>query len=166
VTKKWYVLYTKPRSEFKALTQLEESGIETYLPTVTITRQWKDRKKKVVEPIFKSYIFIFAEELERHTAVAKEAIVKTLFFNGSPAVVSQMEIDNLKKMLATPEHIEVFHGIRKGVLVKIGSGPFEGIEGVVESISKDESSLSISVQMLNRTITTTIPASTKVKRVY
>jgi transcription antitermination factor NusG len=163
--KKWYVLYTKPRSEFKALLQLEESNIEAYLPTITITKQWKDRKKKVVEALFKSYIFIFADEPERYLALAKDAIVKTIFFNGKPAHVSQLEIDNLKKMLAKPERLEVFIGITKGSIVKVQSGPFEGIEGVVESISKDESTLSISVQMLNRTISTIIPSSTKIKRV-
>lgn len=165
MTKRWCVLYTKPRSEFKALEQLEESNIEVYLPTITITRQWKDRKKKVVEALFKSYIFIYADETERYIALAKDAVVKTIFFNGKPAVVSQKEIDNLKKMLASPERLEVFNGIVKGSIVKIEAGPFKGIEGVVESISKDESTLSISVQMLNRTVTTIIPAATKVKRV-
>lgn len=165
MVKNWYVLYTKPRSEFKALEQLKENNIETYLPTITITRQWKDRKKKVVEALFKSYIFIFANDTERYAAVTKDAIVKVLFFNGKPAIIPQREIDNLKKMLASPERLEVFNGISKGVIVEIQSGPFKGIEGIVNSISKDESTLSISVQMLNRTITAVIPSSTKVKRV-
>lgn len=165
MNKKWFVLYTKPRSEFKALEQLNEIEIETYLPTITITRQWKDRKKKIEEALFKSYIFIFCEEADRSRAITRDAIVKSLFFGDRPAVVPQKEIDGLKKLLASPERIEVFTGIVRGALVKIGSGPFEGVEGIVESISKDESTLSISIQMLNRTVTTVIPASTKVKRI-
>jgi len=165
LNKKWFVLYTKPRSEFKALEQLKEIEIETYLPTITITRQWKDRKKKVEEALFKSYIFIYGEDADRSKAVTRDAIVKSIFFNDKPAVVPQKEIDSLKKVLASQERIEVFTGIVRGAYVKIGSGPFEGVEGIVESISKDESTLSISIHMLNRTVVTAIPASTKVKRI-
>jgi len=44
--KNWYAMYTKPRSEFKAAQQLNVNKIIYYLPTVTIVRQWSDRKKK------------------------------------------------------------------------------------------------------------------------
>ena len=55
--KYWYVLYTKPRHEFKAEAQINSLNIESYLPTNTVIKQWSDRKKKITEPLFKSYIF-------------------------------------------------------------------------------------------------------------
>ena len=58
--KKWFALYTRPRHEFKALEQIKELEVETYLPTITVIKQWSDRKKKITEPLFRSYIFIFA----------------------------------------------------------------------------------------------------------
>ena len=78
------------------LEQLKEIEVETYLPTLTITRQWKDRKKKVVEALFKSYLFIFGDEVDRNRAVTRDAVVKSIFFNGKPAVIHQEEINNLK----------------------------------------------------------------------
>jgi transcription antitermination factor NusG len=63
--KYWFVLYTKPRHEFKAEEQIKSLNIEVYLPTTTVVKQWSDRKKKVTEPLFKSYIFIYADEKER-----------------------------------------------------------------------------------------------------
>jgi len=163
--KKWYALYTKPRHEFKALEQLNGINIETYLPTITIVRLWSDRKKKITEPLFKSYIFIYANEVERNNAVTRDAVLKTIFFDGKPAVIPEREIEDLKRLLESPEKIEVFNGIVRGAIVKIESGPFEGIEGIVNSISKDESSLSISIEMLNRTVSVTIPSNTKVKKI-
>ena len=84
-TKNWFALYTKPRHEFKALEQLKEIEIETYLPTITVTKQWSDRKKKVIEPLFKSYIFIYSDESKRNNALTREAIIITIYFNGKPS---------------------------------------------------------------------------------
>ena len=163
--KKWFALYTKPRHEFKAFEQLKEIEVETYLPTISVTKQWSDRKKKVTEPLFRGYIFICASEIERNNAVTREAVIKTIFFNGAPAVIPEQEIESIKKMLESPEKIQVFNGIAKGVIVKIESGPFEGIEGIVQTISEDENSLSVSIQFLNRTISVSIAGNTKVKRI-
>ena len=163
--KKWFALYTKPRHEFKALEQLKEIEIETYLPTIKVTKQWSDRKKKITEPLFKSYIFICSNEKERNRALTREAVIKTIYFDGKPAVIPEQEIGSIRKMLDSPEKIQVFNGIANGVIVKIDSGPFEGIEGIVNSISDDENTLSVSVQLLNRTVSVTIPSDTKVKKI-
>ena len=50
----WHALYVRSRSEKKVLSQLEEMGVEAYLPLVTKVKQWSDRRKKVEEPLFKS----------------------------------------------------------------------------------------------------------------
>jgi transcriptional antiterminator RfaH len=163
--KKWFALYTKPRHEFKALEQLKEIEIETFLPTITLTKQWSDRKKKVTEPLFKGYVFIRSNEIERNNAVTREAVIKTIFFDGKPAEIPNQEIESIKKMLEFPEKIQIFNGIVKGVIVKIESGPFTDVEGIVNSVSKDENTLSVSIEMLNRTVAVSIPGNTKIKRI-
>jgi len=147
------------------LEQLKEIEIETYRPTITVTKQWSDRKKKVTEALFKSYIFIYSNEMERNSALTREAVIKTIYFNGKPAVIPDREMESIKKMLESPEKIHVFNGIAKGVIVKIDSGPFEGIEGIVNAISDDENTLSVSIKLLNRTISVSIPGDTKVERI-
>ncbi len=57
----WFALYTKPRNEFKAEQQLTAVDITNYLPTVTLLKQWSDRKKKVTEPAFKRIHFYLCE---------------------------------------------------------------------------------------------------------
>ncbi len=54
----WYVLYTKSRNEKKLTQLLSEKGFDVYCPLQETVKQWSDRKKKVQEPIFKSYIFV------------------------------------------------------------------------------------------------------------
>ena len=41
----WFALYVRPRSEKKVQSQLEDQGIEAYLPLVTKMKQWSDRRK-------------------------------------------------------------------------------------------------------------------------
>ena len=45
-SKKWFVLYTKPRYEIKVLKNLLAIEIETYTPTRIEVRKWSDRNKK------------------------------------------------------------------------------------------------------------------------
>ena len=45
-SKKWFVVYTKPRTEIKVSQRLSVLGIENYTPTRMEVRQWSDRKKK------------------------------------------------------------------------------------------------------------------------
>ncbi|MEN8191452.1 MAG: UpxY family transcription antiterminator [Bacteroidota bacterium] len=162
--KKWYALYTKPRHEFKALEQINAFDINTYLPTTTVIRQWSDRKKKITEPLFKSYIFINANEHERNLALTGDSVIKTIFFNGKPAVIPDWEIENLKLLLNNASKVTVYNGIIKGARVEIGSGPMIGLEGVVSKVSKDEQTLSVSIEMLNRTVIVTLPSSTVTKK--
>lgn len=162
--KKWFALYTKPRHEFKALEQINALDITTYLPTTTVIKQWSDRKKKITEPLFKSYIFINADELERNQALTCDAVLKTIFFNGKPAVIPDWEIENLKQILNNADKVTVFNGIVKGTKVEIASGPMIGLEGVVSKVSKNEQTLAVSIEMLNRSVIVTLPALTVIKK--
>ena len=44
--KKWFVVYTKPQHELKVSQELTAMGIKSYCPTITLVKQYSDRKKK------------------------------------------------------------------------------------------------------------------------
>jgi len=153
----WYALYTKPRHEFKAATQLDACGVDFYLPTVTKIKQWSDRKKKVVEPLFSGYIFVRGNEKDRLTALEQYAIVRSIFFEGRPAVVPNWQIENLQKMLEKGIDVDVTDTITVGSRVKIISGPFKDIEGIVYENSNQEKILAITIDLLRRSVVVKIP---------
>jgi len=163
VVNNWYALYTKPRAEFVAEEQLKNMGITTYLPTIQRIRKWSDRKKKIVEPLFKSYIFIYSTESQRSLACEAEAVVKTIFFGGKPSIIPSSQIENIRKLLERTNDVNVIEGIVKGTLVKIVDGPFADIEGVVYSQLNDESMLAVSIELLNRTVIVQLPKDSLVK---
>jgi len=149
--KNWFALYTKPRHEFKAQLYLASSSIENYLPTITVTKKWSDRKKKVIEPIFRGYIFIYVDEKERLRSLQNPSIVRTVNFNGKPAVIPDWQIQNLKIMLAENPEVFITDRIELGTKVKITSGPFTDVVGVVQELNNG-TWLAVSIELLQRSI--------------
>ena len=68
--KKWYVIYTRPRWEKKVASLLQAKAIEHYCPLNRVMKQWSDRKKIVLEPLFKGYIFVKVKESVRYGVYA------------------------------------------------------------------------------------------------
>ena len=81
----WYALYTRPRVEKRVASILEEKEIRAFLPTRSVMRQWSDRKKVVEEPLFPSYVFVFADLAERYCSLQSTGVVRMVQFNGKPA---------------------------------------------------------------------------------
>ncbi len=163
-SKHWYALYTKPRHEFKAEEQLKACGIEYFLPKITRLKQWSDRKKKVTEPLFSGYIFVYGNEKDRLLALEQYAIVRSIFFEGAPAIVPDWQIQNLQKMLENGTDIEVTEQLKIGTKVKIISGPFKDVEGIVYQTPNQERMLAITIDLLRRSVVVKIPANSLIEK--
>ena len=148
----WFAFYTKPRHEFKAAQQLAGAGCEYYLPTVTVMKQWSDRKKKVTEPLLKSYIFARINERERLDALQLNTIVATVSFKGIPARVPDWQIENLRTMIEKGKNVAITHEIKIGQHVKVIDGPMSGIEGIVYQTANNESMIAITIDILRRSV--------------
>jgi len=163
--KYWFALYTKPRSEFKAEQQITAVGINNYLPTVTRLKQWSDRRKRITSPLLNGYIFIFANEAERLISIEQPAIVRCIFDSGRPARIPEWQIDNMKKLLETNQDVIVQNGIVPGAKVIIKSGSFEGVKGTVIE-GEAGKSISVSIDLLNRSIIARLPDDSSLEVVH
>ena len=54
----WYLIYTKPRQEQRALLNLEQQGYECYLPLHAAEKLQRGKLSVVEEPLFPRYLFI------------------------------------------------------------------------------------------------------------
>ena len=163
--KHWHPLYTKPRQEFKAEEQLSALGLEPYLPTITKLKQWSDRKKKVTEPLFNGYIFVYGDEKARLSALKQNAIVRSLTFNGQPAFVHEWEIENLKKMLAENREVSIQNTLKAGTKVRVVQGPFKDVEGIVSYEPNNERELAVVIDLLKRSVVVYLPPECVVKKI-
>ena len=157
-SKNWLVFYTKPRHEFKAESEISALDVEVFLPKITTIKQWSDRKKKVTEPLFKSYIFARCNERERLDILQLKSIVTNVHFQGKPAHVPDWEIDGLRQMLSKELEVKVLNEIRPGTPVKIIEGPLAGSSGIVSYTKKGNTEVAVTIEILNRTVVATLPA--------
>ncbi len=132
----WYAVYTKPRSEKKLSTRLQEKGIEAYLPLRKTLRQWSDRKKLVEVPLITSYVFVNVGQSHYHEVLNTEGAVKYIWFSGKPAVIPASQIDLLKKITGSGVEVDcVSADLAVGTSVKVISGPLTGITGELTAIA-------------------------------
>jgi transcription antitermination factor NusG len=159
----WYLLYTNPRAEKKVAMELQHKGYEIFLPMHKTLKQWSDRKKWVAEPLFKSYIFIYAELVKHYYDILNVAgIVKFVSFEKFPAVVDPREITFLKLMLGngagniiSVEENSNWEG-EMGDDVEVISGPLIGLSGKL--IQKHGAKLlQIELETMHQTLLIRIP---------
>ena len=132
--KKWFVVYTRPQQELKVAQQLTAMGITNYCPTITLIKQYSDRKKKVIKPLLSSYVMVQLEEKERNKVFDCSGIVRYLFFLGKPAVVPAYEIELMQDHLNGVYNDSKVTALGVGDSHTITEGPFSGVSGrVVET---------------------------------
>ena len=96
-------------------------------------------------------------EKERLLALEQYSIVRCVFDKGRAAKIPTWQIDNLKKMLNTKSEIFLHDGLTPGRKVIIKNGPFQGVIGVVQEYEDGKKTITVSIDLLNRSIITHIP---------
>lgn len=155
---RWHVLYTRPRHEKKLKDFLAERGVQVYLPLYKTLRQWSDRKKKVEEPLFKSYMFVKANELNYFTILNAPGAVKFVHFGEEIATISNKEVEIIEQILKYPEQVEVEdYTFFEGEKIRIAAGPLKDIEGTLISI-KGRNRLIIRIEQLGKNLVIDVPS--------
>ena len=128
--KKWFAIYVKSRSEKKVLKLLEDIGVESFLPLITRVKQWSDRKKKVEEPLFRSYLFVNIPLSDYYTVLNVNGVVKFITFEKKPVPVPNNQIIAIKEYLNDTElHNIDYEDFKEGELVRIKSGQMKDLIG-------------------------------------
>jgi transcription antitermination factor NusG len=129
--KKWFVVYTRPQQELKVASQLSALGITNYCPTITLVKQYSDRKKKVTKPLISSYVMVELEENQRQKVFTCSGIVRYLFFLGKPAVIPASDIYLMQNHLNGVYNDFKVTTLSVGDSHTITEGPFSGVTGKV-----------------------------------
>ena len=134
----WYAIYVHSRAEKKVYSQLVDMGFEAYLPLVTKMKRWSDRLKKVEEPLFKSYLFVRADEKWHYDIVSIPGVTKFVKFEQKPVIVPENQIIAVKKYcddFVEEEEQLKNEDLHEGQLVRIITGEMMGLIGRLASIN-------------------------------
>ena len=140
----WYVVYTKPRWEKKVSKILGERNIENYCPLNKVKKQWSDRKKIVLEPLFKGYVFVRISPLKKWDVRLVPGIINYVHWLGKPAALKEEEINSIKKFLEEFSDIEVIDSqlnAKDAVIIK--RGIFMNFKGFIIEILGNKAMVNI-----------------------
>ena len=123
--KKWYVIYTKPRWEKKVVSLLDIKNVAHYCPLNKVAKQWSDRKKIVLEPLFKGYVFVCIEEDKKREVAKVDGVLNFVHWLGKPAVVKDSDINNIRMFLNEFKDVQLIQttapiAINEKVIIKQG----------------------------------------------
>jgi len=140
----WHAVYTKPRWEKKVAALLEARGIEYYCPLNKVEKQWSDRKKTVLEPLFKSYVFVHVAEEKKWDLLNIPGIINYVKWLGKPAKIKESEIATIRKFLKEFDAVEVVEGpLEINTTVKVKQGVLMNYQGILLQISGNRASVKI-----------------------
>jgi len=154
----WVTFNTKPRAEKKVNELLIRNGFEPYLPLQRSLHKWHDRKKWVETPLFNSYIFVHIRLNQLYHVLEQPGITRYVRFGDEIAVISETEIDTLRRLIASEKELFVHNisQLKKGARVRlISGGVFEGMEGELISEAKD-GNFAVRIECVSSTVVVNI----------
>jgi transcriptional antiterminator RfaH len=129
VDRNWWVMHTKPRQEKSLARDLLAREIPFYLPQVRKTSVVRGRNQTSYIPLFSSYIFVFADEFERHTSMTTNRIAH-LIRVADPRELTRQLFD-ISRLVDAGAPLTIESRLKEGDHVRVKGGALAGVEGTV-----------------------------------
>ncbi len=153
----WYAVHTRSRHEDMVDTGLIQKSIHTFLPKIEVWSKRKDRRKKIMIPMFPGYLFVELFSLDSQT---KLNVLKTFGVvrilgkptGSEPIAVPDAKIEAIRRIIQSKVEVQQIQYPKVGEPAMIVDGPFTGIEGVVVSTDYSKELFVISIELLQRSV--------------
>ena len=143
----WWAVYTKHQHEKVVAEIAAERKAEVFLPLYSTMRHWKTRNVKLSLPLFPGYVFIRAQEDLRLKVLSVPGVFTIVTHGTKFALVSDLEIQTLRRAVEGPNQVGPFPYLRTGERVRITRGALQGVEGILVR-QKNLCRVVISLEML------------------
>lgn len=148
----WYALYTRPRFEQKVDALLLQKKLHSFLPQRETIRYWSNnRKRRIKEPLFRSYVFVLADAKERYLSVQTYGVARIVGIKGQPSRIPDEQIESIYRIMANGYDPEPCNFLNYGDRVEIASGPLKGLGGFYIE-DRGKSKIIISVAAIGQSI--------------
>jgi len=143
----WFVAHAKARAEKVFAWDLLERGIGYYLPMIPRVTVSSGKKRKVIVPVFPSYVFFCGSPADRYTAMTTNRLCTVIPVADQPRLVE--ELAAVERALAGDFSIDFYPHAAVGKRCRVKAGPLQGIVGTV--IQRDKlTRLVLQVSMLGQ----------------
>jgi transcriptional antiterminator RfaH len=126
----WWALYCRPRHEKQLMRRLPPLEVSFYGPLVPKTvRQQSGRLRTAYVPLFAGYVFIFGDSADRYQSLTTSCVSRCLPVFDSESL--GRDLRQIRHLIAVGAPLTVEARLQAGTRVRIRSGPFRGLEGVI-----------------------------------
>jgi transcription antitermination factor NusG len=153
----WYAAQTRSRHERLVAYHLANRGIVQYLPTVTETHVWSDRRKKIEMPLFPGYVFvkITPTNENRVDVLRAPGVVRLVGSVPGGTPIPDEQIESIKTLVERNLPWTSHPFLKEGQRVRVRGGALNGVEGIFVKRSGLET-LVISVDAIQRSLSVSI----------
>lgn len=129
----WQVLHVIANHEKRVAQHLVVRSLEHYLPLYTDRSRWSDRTVLLERPVFAGYVFVRVSPQTRYSVIRIPGVL-SLLGDDERSTVSAAEIGRIREGLASGCLLRPHQGFALGTRVRVRSGIFAGVEGVVTGL--------------------------------
>lgn len=144
----WWVAHTRPRFEKAFARDMLSHGIGYFLPLREKIIFSGGRKRKVLVPLFSSYVFICGTEKDRYRAMATNRLCQTIEVYDQEQLI--LELAAIQKGLVNKAIIDLYPTLAVGSWARVISGPMMDIEGIVVERKNSQARMVLQVTMLGQ----------------
>ena len=153
----WYAVHTRSRHEDRACLGLLKKSFHAFLPKLEVWSKRKDRRKKIMIPMFSGYLFVELPTLNNEIKVdvlKTFGVVRILGKPGGaePIAVPDDKIDAIRRIVDSRVEVQQFQYPKVGEPARIIDGPFKGVEGLVLNTDYAREIFVISIELLQRSV--------------
>ncbi len=156
----WYVVYTHPHAEAKAVAHLERQGFSVYLPRYRTRRRHARKVEEVRRPLFPRYLFVAFDEIrERWRPILSTVGVSGMVCRGErPTPVPPGIVEAIRAGEDDGRFDQTVDAatLRDGDRVRVVDGPFADLIGRFCGLADTERVI-VLLDMLGRQVRARMP---------
>ena len=152
----WVVLHTRPRCEKKLEAFCARNSLPAYLPLRRKVHRYGARERAFWSPLFPGYVFCVSTPPGRPMLRQNQYVANLLEVLDQAQLVGQLR--HIRQALAVDDVVEVMPYLAAGRHVQVMSGPFKGLEGVVQRV-KGRTKVVLNVDMIQQAVCVEVDGS-------
>ena len=137
---------------------LHERGLEEFNPSYLVERQWSDRIRRILRPLFPGYVFCRININDRMPALTVPGVVGLVGIGKKPVSIPETEVEWIRTMVRSGLAVSPWPFLKEGDPVLIERGPLSGLEGLLLKV-KRKSRIVVSIDLLQRSVSAEIDIS-------
>ena len=144
----WWVAHTKARFEKAFAWDMFRQGIGYFLPMREKVIFSGGRKRCVMIPLLKSYVFFCGTEQDRYTALTTNRLCQTIDVFDQERLICELEA--IEKAVLNKIDLDMYPHLPIGSRCRIISGPMIGTEGTVVERKDEKARMVLEVTILGQ----------------